>query len=307
MTGRRCPPARASGGARRVARRGAPAAALCRLDPDGSITIIDRRRRHERHDRGVPDRSPPRHSAVDPTKVEVVALDTDGAPRSPHSGGSVMTYSSGRAVREAAATTRGSCSRYAAIEMEIDPADLEIVDGLVQPQGCPGPRQADRRARREAVGLRRPFPPVEGHAGAVRPASRRRRRPTSRTSGVDRGDRRRAGPRLRRRAGRRPGAQSGADRGPDARRRRAGHRLGVARGDASTTTRASCCRARSSTTRCRVPATGPGHRDASSSRCRHPTDRSGPRASARRPSAAVPRRSPTPSRTRSARACTGCR
>ena len=110
-----------------------PAAALCRLNPDGSITITT----------GVVDMSGTTGAfqiiaaetfGLDPSTRSRSSRSTrDGAPQSPLSGGSVITYSSGRAIREAAADARRQLLAYAALEMEIDPADLEIVDGIVHP------------------------------------------------------------------------------------------------------------------------------------------------------------------------------
>ena len=68
--------------------------------------------------------------------------------------------------------------------MEIDPADLEIVDGVDPAGRVAGSRPADRRARRGAARLRQRVPAGRGprHARS-RPASPRRPRPTSPTSG----------------------------------------------------------------------------------------------------------------------------
>ena len=144
----------------------APAAALCRLNPDGTITIST----------GVVDMSGTTGAfqiiaaetfGLDPSKVEVVALDTDGAPQSPLSGGSVITYSSGKAIREAAADARRQLLAYAALEMEIDPADLEIVDGVVRPLGSPDRGRPIAEFAEELSDFGSQFPPVEGHASTV--------------------------------------------------------------------------------------------------------------------------------------------
>jgi CO/xanthine dehydrogenase Mo-binding subunit len=144
----------------------APAAALCRLNADGSITITT----------GVVDMSGTTGAfqiiaaetfGVDPSRVEVVALDTDGAPQSPLSGGSVITYSSGRAIREAAADARRQMLAYAALEMEIDPADLEIVDGMIRPVGSPDLGRPIAEFAEELHDFSSDFPPIEGHASTV--------------------------------------------------------------------------------------------------------------------------------------------
>jgi CO/xanthine dehydrogenase Mo-binding subunit len=144
----------------------ASAAALCRLNADGSITITT----------GVVDMSGTTGAfqviaaetfGVDPSMVDVVSLDTDGAPQSPLSGGSVITYSSGRAIREAATQARDQLLAYAAHEMEIDPSDLEIVDGVVRPVGSPDRGRAIAEFAAALHDLGATAAPVEGHAATV--------------------------------------------------------------------------------------------------------------------------------------------
>jgi len=143
-----------------------PAAALCRLNADGTLTVVT----------GVVDMSGTTSAfaliaaetfGLSVDAVDVVSLDTDGAPQSPMSGGSVITYSAGRAIREAAADARHQLLAYAALQMEIDPADLEIVDGMVLPAGSPdrGRALADLAAELHDFGSG--HPPVEGHASTV--------------------------------------------------------------------------------------------------------------------------------------------
>jgi CO/xanthine dehydrogenase Mo-binding subunit len=144
----------------------ASAAALCRLNADGSITITT----------GVVDMSGTTGAfqiiaaetfGVDPSMVDVVSLDTDGAPQSPLSGGSVITYSSGKAIREAATEARGQLLAYAAQEMEIDPADLEVVDGIVRPVGSPDRGRAIAEIAAALHELGGSAPTIEGHAATV--------------------------------------------------------------------------------------------------------------------------------------------
>jgi CO/xanthine dehydrogenase Mo-binding subunit len=143
-----------------------PAAALCRFNADGTLTVVT----------GVVDMSGTTSAfaliaaetfGVPVDAVDVVMLDTDGAPQSPLSGGSVVTYSAGRAVHEAAADARRQLLAYAALEMEIDPSDLEIVDGVVRPAGSPdrGRSLADLAEVLHDFGSG--HPPIEGHASTV--------------------------------------------------------------------------------------------------------------------------------------------
>lgn len=146
-----------------------PAAAICRLEPNGTLTVVT----------GVVDMTGVATGfaaiaaevfGLDPAKVNVVAADTATAPKSPMSGGSVVTYATGRAVERAAAAAREKLLRYASELMEIDPADLEIVDGVVRPRGSPekGRTVAEMAASLDGFGATPE--PIEGHGGAPRPA-----------------------------------------------------------------------------------------------------------------------------------------
>ncbi len=143
-----------------------PAAALCRFNADGTLTVVT----------GVVDMSGTTSGfaviaaetfGVSADAVDVVSLDTDGAPQSPLSGGSVVTYSAGRAVREAAADARRQLLEYAAIELEIDPADLEIVDGFVRPAGSPDRGKSLTELAEVLHDFGSGHPPIEGHASTV--------------------------------------------------------------------------------------------------------------------------------------------
>jgi CO/xanthine dehydrogenase Mo-binding subunit len=143
-----------------------PAAALCRLNADGTLTIVT----------GVVDMSGTTAGfaaiaaetfGVSVESVDVISLDTDGAPQSPLSGGSVVTYSAGRAIGEAAADARRQLIAYAALEMEIDPADLEIVDGVVRPVGSPDRGRAVAEFADTLHDFGSDHPPIEGHASTV--------------------------------------------------------------------------------------------------------------------------------------------
>ncbi len=143
-----------------------PAAALCRLDADGTLTVMT----------GVVDMSGTTGTfamiaaetfGVPVSAVDVVSLDTDGAPQSPMSGGSVITYSAGKAIGAAAADAREQLIAFAAIEMEIDPGDLEIVDGMVRPLGSPARGRSVADLAGELHDFGSGHPPVEGHASTV--------------------------------------------------------------------------------------------------------------------------------------------
>jgi CO/xanthine dehydrogenase Mo-binding subunit len=138
-----------------------PAAAACRLDSDGNITVIT----------GVSDMTGVQTTfaaiaaeafGVSMDRVRVVNADTASAPYSGVSGGSKITYTVGRAVEKAALQARERLLDVAAEELEIAPEDLEIVDGSVQPVGVPAKAMALEQLAKKVLTFGSPYPPVEG-------------------------------------------------------------------------------------------------------------------------------------------------
>jgi CO/xanthine dehydrogenase Mo-binding subunit len=147
----------------------APAAALCRLDADGNLTIIT----------GAADMTGIMSAfatiaadafGVDPDRVRVVQADTDSAPYAGVSGGSKVTYTVGRAVQHAAEQARERLLEVAAQELEIAPEDLEIVDGTVRPAGVPARAMAIEELAGKILTFGAPYSPVEGHGRVASPA-----------------------------------------------------------------------------------------------------------------------------------------
>ena len=139
-----------------------PAAAVCRMDGDGRVTIIT----------GAADMTGVETTfagiaaeafGVDPALVRVVAADTASAPYAGASGGSKITYTVGRAVEQAAREAREQLLAIAASEMEISPEDLEIVGGRVQPVGDPGRGVSLRQLAGKVLSFGSRHPPIEGH------------------------------------------------------------------------------------------------------------------------------------------------
>ena len=133
-----------------------PAAATCRLDADGKLTIIT----------GAVDMSGTETTfgsiaaeafGIAADDVRVVAGDTSSTPFAGLSGGSKVTYTVGRAVQRAADEARERLLQVAATELEIAPEDLEIVDGEVRPAGSPSRGDGDRRPGEEGADLRQPL------------------------------------------------------------------------------------------------------------------------------------------------------
>ncbi len=145
-----------------------PAAAVCRLDADGRLTVIT----------GAADLTGVETSfaaiaadafGVALDRVRVVAADTSTAPYAGASGGSKITYTVGRAVERAAREARERLLDVAALELEIAPEDLEIADGRVQPVGDPGRAIPVEQLARTILRYGSRHAPVEGHGRVALP------------------------------------------------------------------------------------------------------------------------------------------
>jgi CO/xanthine dehydrogenase Mo-binding subunit len=113
-----------------------PAAAACMVDRDGTINV------HV----GSADLSGTTTSfmlmaaeifGVSAEQVRVTVGDTSSAPYAGVAAGSKTTYTVGPAVVQAAQEARRQVLAIAADEFEADPADLEIVDGMIRVRGVP--------------------------------------------------------------------------------------------------------------------------------------------------------------------------
>jgi CO/xanthine dehydrogenase Mo-binding subunit len=140
--------------------------AVCRFDPDGGLTVFT----------GAVDMSGTATSfaaiaadtfGIPVDQVRVVAGDTSNSPTTPASGGSMVTYSVGGAVQDAAANARKQLLEIAAGELEVDAADLEIADGSVRAVGAPS-----RSIPLEDLALRfgnpnASTPPIQANGGSA--------------------------------------------------------------------------------------------------------------------------------------------
>jgi CO/xanthine dehydrogenase Mo-binding subunit len=144
------------------------AAATCRMDADGGFTVVTGYVDMTGTETGIAAIAAAT-LGVPFDQVRVAAGDTDAAPQSGVSGGSMVTYSLGPAVVAAAADAREQVIRIVSEELEIDPSDLELADGAVRPVGSPqrGVSLADLGARLTGFGSK--HPPVEGHGTALNP------------------------------------------------------------------------------------------------------------------------------------------
>jgi CO/xanthine dehydrogenase Mo-binding subunit len=144
-----------------------PAAAACRMSPDGSVQVMT----------GVADMSGVAGGfqalvadvfGIAPDLVDIQALDSFTAPASPGSGGSTITYSAGRAIRRAAEETANRLLEAASLQLEIAVEDLELVDGTVRPRGTP--ERAIPIAKVIRGNARAGRAPIEGHARVEEPS-----------------------------------------------------------------------------------------------------------------------------------------
>src|SRR5581483_8064092 len=113
-----------------------PSAAGCRVEPDGTLSILI----------GTVDVSGATTGlaliaaeafGVPVERVRIESGDTGVAPYGPVAAGSQVTYSVGGAVHEAAREARRQLLEIATEELEAAPEDLEITDGRVQVRGVP--------------------------------------------------------------------------------------------------------------------------------------------------------------------------
>jgi CO/xanthine dehydrogenase Mo-binding subunit len=145
-----------------------PAAAACRLDADGRLTVITGAADMTGVETGFAAIAAEAFG-LEPARVRVVNADTSSAPYAGTSGGSKVTYTVGRAVERAAIEARDRLLAVAAEELEIAPEDLEIVDGAVQPMGVPARALAIDELAPKILRFGSPYPPVEGHGRVSQP------------------------------------------------------------------------------------------------------------------------------------------
>ena len=139
-----------------------PAAAVCRLDADGRLTVITGAADMTGVETGFAAIAAEAFG-VDASRVRVVNADTSSAPYAGTSGGSKVTYTVGRAVERAALEARERLLEVAADELEISPLDLEIVDGVIQPVGVPAKAIAIDELAPKILSFGSRHMPVEGH------------------------------------------------------------------------------------------------------------------------------------------------
>ena len=147
-----------------------PAAAACRLEADGTVTVIV----------GTVDLTGSDTSlaliaaeglGVAPAAVNVVHDNTDTMPYSGGTGGSKTTYSVGPAVLAAAADARNQILAAAAEMLEAAVADLEIEGDKVVVRGVPGKSVALAEIASASMKFAGQYEPVYGRGRAAVKAS----------------------------------------------------------------------------------------------------------------------------------------
>ncbi|RPI23083.1 MAG: xanthine dehydrogenase family protein molybdopterin-binding subunit, partial [Actinobacteria bacterium] len=140
----------------------APAAAVCRADSDGifyfhvgSVDITGTNTAFQLIAAEV--------LGIDPDDVRVINGDSSVAPQSGPSGGSMVTYTVGSAVREAAEGARQQILEIAAEMLEAAIDDLEIRNGSVAVKGSPGAEVTVRQVAAQGSRFGGAHPPIIAH------------------------------------------------------------------------------------------------------------------------------------------------
>jgi CO/xanthine dehydrogenase Mo-binding subunit len=143
-----------------------PAAAVCRVGKDGTMTVVTSAVDMS----GVNTGFAAIAAAVfglPPEKVRVVCTDTATGPYAGASGGSKVTYTVGAAVLRAAEAAREKLLAAASEELEIAPDDLEVVDGVVRAVGAPDRSISVEEIASKALRFGGRYEPIEGHGGSA--------------------------------------------------------------------------------------------------------------------------------------------
>ncbi|MDI3299306.1 MAG: xanthine dehydrogenase family protein molybdopterin-binding subunit [Bacillota bacterium] len=147
-----------------------PAAAGCRLDPDGTLTVQV----------GAVDITGSATSlamiaaevfGLAPDRVRVVNRDTDSSPFGGSAGGSKTVYTVGPAVQRAAEDARRQVLELAAERLEAAPEDLELRDGRVSVRGVPSRSVTLAELARLSTRFGSRYAPIHGHGRVAQRSS----------------------------------------------------------------------------------------------------------------------------------------
>ena len=143
-----------------------PASAVCRVNSDGSMTVVTAAVDMSGVNSGFVTIAAEAFG-LSPDRIRVVTADTDSGPYAGASGGSKITYTVGLAVQRAAEAARERLLAAASAELEIAPADLEVVDGVVRAVGAPDRSLTVEELATRTLRFGGRHEPIEGHGGSA--------------------------------------------------------------------------------------------------------------------------------------------
>jgi CO/xanthine dehydrogenase Mo-binding subunit len=143
-----------------------PAAAVCRVNADGTMTVVTSAVDMSGVNTGFAAIAAAAFG-LPPEKVRVVTADTASGPYAGASGGSKITYTVGTAVLRAAEAARETLLTAASEELEIAPADLEVVDGVVRAVGAPDRSITVEEIAKRTLRFGGRHEPIAGHGGSA--------------------------------------------------------------------------------------------------------------------------------------------
>jgi CO/xanthine dehydrogenase Mo-binding subunit len=147
-----------------------PAAAVCRVNSDGTLTVVTSAADMSGVDTGFAMIAA-EVLGLSLDRVGVVSADTATGPYAGASGGSKVMYTVGPAVQRAAEAAREKLLAAASQELEIAPDDLEVVDGVVRAVGAPDRSISVEAVAGKALRFGGRYEPIEGHGGSAQPSS----------------------------------------------------------------------------------------------------------------------------------------
>jgi CO/xanthine dehydrogenase Mo-binding subunit len=143
-----------------------PAAAVCRVNADGTMTVVTSAVDMSGVNTGFAAIAAAAFGLA-PEQVRVVTADTASGPYAGASGGSKVTYTVGTAVLRAAEAARETLLTAASEELEIAPADLEVVDGVVRAVGAPDTSITVEEIAKRTLRFGGRHEPIAGHGGSA--------------------------------------------------------------------------------------------------------------------------------------------
>jgi CO/xanthine dehydrogenase Mo-binding subunit len=143
-----------------------PAAAVCRVNADGTMTVVTSAVDMSGVNTGFAAIAAAAFG-LPPEQVRVVSADTASGPYAGASGGSKITYTVGTAVLRAAEAARETLLTAASEELEIAPADLEVVDGVVRAVGAPDRSISVEEVANRTLRFGGRHEPIAGHGGSA--------------------------------------------------------------------------------------------------------------------------------------------